>query len=350
MNIACCGSSCPYLPSRSSSVGTIWRYRYDKFGWTTRSSQLYESAILRWGSPLFHFGILLVLVGHVGGLLIPKSWTEAVGITDHAYHLAAVFLGTVAGLLHADRHGHPDRPPPAERPGVRRHHPQRQGHVPGPRAVIVLGLWPRSGPTSSATATTTGRPSRPGSGRCSSCSPDPELMAGVPLGFQAHICRRVRCCSRSGRSPGWSTRSARRSATSPARTSSTAAAIRPACARSRHRRLGGPAHETASRRPRESPRPKAATTHPAGRRHPRPGPGHPRLPVNFWAWALIGPLAPGLKERLGLSFAAAVAAGRGAGRWSARSAGSRSGRSPTATAPGSCSRRSASPPSCRCWR
>src|ERR687884_234889 len=26
--------------------------------------------------------------------------------------------------------------------------------------------------------------------------------------------------------------------------------------------------------------------------------------VNFWAWALIGPLGPGIKERLGLSFAA----------------------------------------------
>ena len=27
-------------------------------------------------------------------------------------------------------------------------------------------------------------------------------------------------------------------------------------------------------------------------------------PVNFWAWALLGPLGPGVKERLGLSFAA----------------------------------------------
>jgi NNP family nitrate/nitrite transporter-like MFS transporter len=26
--------------------------------------------------------------------------------------------------------------------------------------------------------------------------------------------------------------------------------------------------------------------------------------VNFWAWALLGPLGPGLKEKLGLSFAA----------------------------------------------
>jgi hypothetical protein len=28
-----------------------WRYRYDKFGWTTRSSQLYADRLLRWGSP-----------------------------------------------------------------------------------------------------------------------------------------------------------------------------------------------------------------------------------------------------------------------------------------------------------
>ena len=69
----------PYLVLALLVGGTIWRYRYDKFGWTTRSSQLYESRLLRIGSPLFHFGILLVLVGHIGGLVIPESWTEAVG-------------------------------------------------------------------------------------------------------------------------------------------------------------------------------------------------------------------------------------------------------------------------------
>jgi nitrate reductase gamma subunit len=47
---------------------------------------------------MFHFGVLFVLIGHVGGLLIPKSWTEAAGITEHTYHLMAVFVGTVAGL------------------------------------------------------------------------------------------------------------------------------------------------------------------------------------------------------------------------------------------------------------
>jgi nitrate reductase gamma subunit len=89
----------PYVSIALLVLGTIYRRRYDKFGWTTRSSQLYESQILRWGSPLFHAGILLVLLGHIGGLLVPKSWTEAVGISDDTYHAMSAGLGTVAGLL-----------------------------------------------------------------------------------------------------------------------------------------------------------------------------------------------------------------------------------------------------------
>ena len=89
----------PYVSLAVLLGGSIWRYRYDKFGWTTRSSQLYEASVLRWGSPLFHFGVLMVLIGHIGGLVVPKSWTEAVGITEHAYHLLATFLGTVAGVM-----------------------------------------------------------------------------------------------------------------------------------------------------------------------------------------------------------------------------------------------------------
>jgi nitrate reductase gamma subunit len=88
----------PYAAIAVFVVGHVWRYRYDKFGWTTRSSQLYENRLLRLGSPLFHFGILLVLLGHVGGLLIPESWTEAVGVSDTAYHVVAVALGAAAGF------------------------------------------------------------------------------------------------------------------------------------------------------------------------------------------------------------------------------------------------------------
>lgn len=88
----------PYLTLAIVIGGTVWRYRYDQFGWTTRSSQLYESRLLRIASPLFHFGILAVLVGHIVGLVIPKSWTDAVGITEDMYHVMALGIGAVAGI------------------------------------------------------------------------------------------------------------------------------------------------------------------------------------------------------------------------------------------------------------
>lgn len=88
----------PYVMMAILVGGLIWRYRYDQFGWTTRSSQLYESRLLRIGSPLFHFGILVVIAGHIGGLVIPKSWTGAVGISEGMYHFNALLWGTLAGV------------------------------------------------------------------------------------------------------------------------------------------------------------------------------------------------------------------------------------------------------------
>lgn len=89
----------PYIAFTSFVVGHVWRYRHDQFGWTTRSSQLHESRLLRLGSPMFHFGILAVLGGHVIGVLIPASWTHAVGLSEDAYHWFAVGIGSVAGIV-----------------------------------------------------------------------------------------------------------------------------------------------------------------------------------------------------------------------------------------------------------
>ena len=88
----------PYVTIAILVAGTVWRYRYDQFGWTTRSSQLYESRLLRIGSPVFHFGILVVLVGHIIGLVIPAGWTESAGVSEHAYHVQALSLGGIAGV------------------------------------------------------------------------------------------------------------------------------------------------------------------------------------------------------------------------------------------------------------
>jgi nitrate reductase gamma subunit len=87
----------PYVAFTSFVLGHLWRYRHDQFGWTTRSSQIYESRLLRLGSPLFHFGLLAVIGGHAMGLLVPAEVTEFLGVTEHVYHLMSVSMGTLSG-------------------------------------------------------------------------------------------------------------------------------------------------------------------------------------------------------------------------------------------------------------
>lgn len=89
----------PYVVFALLAAGLIWRHRYDRFGWTTRSSQVYESRLLNIASPAFHYGILFVLVGHLVGLFVPESWTDALGVSERTYHLISLYGGTAAGVL-----------------------------------------------------------------------------------------------------------------------------------------------------------------------------------------------------------------------------------------------------------
>ncbi len=87
----------PYLCVATFAVGHVWRYRSDQYSWTARSTQLMERRLLRAGSLLFHLGILAAIGGHVLGILVPRSWTSAVGVSDDAYHWIAVTAGALAG-------------------------------------------------------------------------------------------------------------------------------------------------------------------------------------------------------------------------------------------------------------
>ncbi|MFJ2000385.1 respiratory nitrate reductase subunit gamma [Streptomyces chartreusis] len=89
----------PYVTFALLVAGLVWRHRYDRFGWTTRSSQVYESKLLSIASPAFHYGILFVLVGHLVGLFVPASWTDSLGVSEHTYHLFSLYGGTAAGAL-----------------------------------------------------------------------------------------------------------------------------------------------------------------------------------------------------------------------------------------------------------
>ena len=85
----------PYLMVLLLVGGSIWRYRYDQFGWTTRSSQLYESRLLRIGSPVFHYGLVFVIAGHFVGLVIPHLMRMILGPA----HLPLVTASALGGAL-----------------------------------------------------------------------------------------------------------------------------------------------------------------------------------------------------------------------------------------------------------
>jgi nitrate reductase gamma subunit len=89
----------PYVAATIFVAGHVWRWRTDQFGWTSRTSQLLEGRLLRLGSPLFHLGVFMAIGGHVLGLLIPASWTAAIGVSEGVYHAVSVTAGTIAGTM-----------------------------------------------------------------------------------------------------------------------------------------------------------------------------------------------------------------------------------------------------------
>jgi nitrate reductase gamma subunit len=89
----------PYVALASLVLGTRWRWRTDPACRTLPAGPLLDSRLLRLGVPLFHAAVALVLAGHVLGLLVPASWTPALGLSAGAYRWLALVAGAVAGTL-----------------------------------------------------------------------------------------------------------------------------------------------------------------------------------------------------------------------------------------------------------
>ena len=89
----------PYMMIATTIVGHIYRYSTDQMNWSSRSSEFLEKKSLRWGSLLFHYGIIFVFLGHVLGLLIPERFiSDYIGIDNEVYHQIAISFGGVAGI------------------------------------------------------------------------------------------------------------------------------------------------------------------------------------------------------------------------------------------------------------
>ena len=88
----------PYIALTVFLLGSLIRFDRDQYSWKSDSSQLLRKGQLRWGSNLFHVGILFLFFGHAVGMLTPHALYEPF-ITPAQKQMLAIVAGGVAGLI-----------------------------------------------------------------------------------------------------------------------------------------------------------------------------------------------------------------------------------------------------------
>jgi nitrate reductase gamma subunit len=89
----------PYLALVVFFLGSLIRFDREQYTWKSDSSQLLRRGQLRWGSNLFHIGILGIFFGHLAGLLTPLWVWHALGVTAPAKQMLAIVAGGIAGVM-----------------------------------------------------------------------------------------------------------------------------------------------------------------------------------------------------------------------------------------------------------
>lgn len=87
----------PYMALVVAIVGLIWRYRTNQFTFSSVSSQFLENRRLFWGSVPWHYGIIIILAGHLIGVFFPKGVMAFNGVPLRLYILEG--SGLALGLL-----------------------------------------------------------------------------------------------------------------------------------------------------------------------------------------------------------------------------------------------------------
>lgn len=88
----------PYICLAVLLVGSLIRFDREPYSWKSDSSQTLRTQQLRLGSNLFHYGVLIVILGHFVGFLMPESlvlWLMSP--TQHM--LLAMVVGGIAGVV-----------------------------------------------------------------------------------------------------------------------------------------------------------------------------------------------------------------------------------------------------------
>ena len=88
----------PYICLTVFLMGSLARFDRDQYTWKSDSSQMLRTGTLRWGSNLFHVGILFLFLGHAVGLLTPH-WLYEPFISAANKQVLAMSAGGIAGFF-----------------------------------------------------------------------------------------------------------------------------------------------------------------------------------------------------------------------------------------------------------
>ena len=88
----------PYICLSVFLMGSLARYDRDQYTWKSDSSQMLRTGTLRWGSNLFHAGILFLFFGHLFGQLTPH-WLYEPFISAPQKQLVAIVAGGIAAVI-----------------------------------------------------------------------------------------------------------------------------------------------------------------------------------------------------------------------------------------------------------
>jgi nitrate reductase gamma subunit len=89
----------PYVCLVVFFVGSLIRFDREQYTWKSESSQLLRIGQLKWGSNLFHIGVLGIFAGHFTGLLTPVAVWHFFGVSAADKQMLAMVAGGLFGIL-----------------------------------------------------------------------------------------------------------------------------------------------------------------------------------------------------------------------------------------------------------
>lgn len=88
-----------YIAGTVFLFGSLVRFDMSQYTWKTNSSQMLDNSWkFRWGSALFHVGVIFLFFGHLIGLLMPHALYPYLGLTPGIKQIIAMVSGGIAGL------------------------------------------------------------------------------------------------------------------------------------------------------------------------------------------------------------------------------------------------------------